>query len=770
MAGMGSYFVSNDKNLIALKDNVIQGKKYRFTILTDRLVRLEYSESGVFEDRATQNVIFRNFPKVEYTVNTSETLIQITTKYFVLNYVKNKNFSSGKLTPGSTLKVVLQGSDKSWYYGHPESRNFGTINYSLDDFSGKLKLSKGLYSTDGFAILDDSNSYVLKNDLEFSQRENKELDIYLFMYKKDLGLCFQDYFTLTGYPSLIPRYALGNWWYKNEKYSNDDIINIINKFNENNIPISVFMLGDKWSDNDNGFVFDNKLIDTGKLFSVFKQNNIKFGLTIDPTKKVNGKSYIPLIGNNVNEYLGIILRNLYSQGVSLFNIDYNNPNDRNNLQIFTHFHFIANELMINQRGIALCRNTGFSMHRYPIIFTGKTKVNFETLSIIPFYNSEASNMGLSWIAHPIGGYYGGIEQDELYLRYIQLATFSPIFLLSSEGGEYYKREPWRWNVNLLETVKKFMILRNKLIPYLYTEAYIYHKSGSPLVQPLYYSYPKIYDEPKYRNQYYFGQSMLVIPITKSKNQVMNRVVLQMFIPEGTWYNFLTGKKYPGNKYYLSFYKDEEYPVFCREGSIIPLSLDNTTDNPVNMEIVVFPGKDNEYKLYEDDGITTQYKNNTHYITNMVYKYQKDNYLFQISPLDPHYTIPNNRNYTIRFKNTKSASVSATVNGSPVTPQAFLDRSDLVVVLNNTPTSATVQVVIQGQNIEVEALSLINDDIKGILDDIEIETVVKEKTHEILFSDLTIKKKRIAIRKLKKFKLEPKYINMFLNLLEYISTV
>ena len=93
MAGMGSYFVSNDKNLIALKDNVIQGKKYRFTILTDRLVRLEYSESGVFEDRATQNVIFRNFPKVEYTVNTSETLIQITTKYFVLNYVKNKNCS-----------------------------------------------------------------------------------------------------------------------------------------------------------------------------------------------------------------------------------------------------------------------------------------------------------------------------------------------------------------------------------------------------------------------------------------------------------------------------------------------------------------------------------------------------------------------------------------------------------------------------------------------------------------------------------------------------
>ena len=59
MAGMGDYFVKNEKNLIARKDNIILGKTYRISILTDRLVRLEYSPSGVFEDRATQNLIVK---------------------------------------------------------------------------------------------------------------------------------------------------------------------------------------------------------------------------------------------------------------------------------------------------------------------------------------------------------------------------------------------------------------------------------------------------------------------------------------------------------------------------------------------------------------------------------------------------------------------------------------------------------------------------------------------------------------------------------------
>jgi alpha-glucosidase (family GH31 glycosyl hydrolase) len=769
MASMGDYFVKNDKNLIARKDNVILGKTYRISILTDRLVRLEYSPSGVFEDRATQNVIFRNFPKVTFTISNSETLTQISTSYFTIDYVKEKSFKSSKLTPGSNLRITLKDTDRVWYYGHPESRNFGTIGYSLDNFSSKLKLDKGLYSTDGFAVLDDSNSYVLKNSMEFVEREKDILDIYVFMYKKDLGLCLQDYYTLCGYPPLIPRYALGNWWYKNEEYTTKDVYDVVKNFYDDGIGLSVFLLGDKWQ-KDNSYIFNNEVINGIEVSNFLKNNNIKFGVTVDPFKGINDKSIIPFNMDNINLYFNQYVRNLYGMGINIFNLDYNNPNDKNNLALLNHYHYVAGETMLNQRGITMCRNTGISMHRYPIIFSGKTKVDFNTLNILPFYNASASNMGISFIAHPIGGYYGGIEDDELYLRYVQFGTFSPIFLLSSEGGKYYKREPWRWNESLREITKKYMNLRMQLIPYLYTESYIYHKSGSPLIQPLYYSYPKIYDEPRYRNQYFLGTEMLVIPITKTKNTVMNRVVQKMFIPKGTWYDFLTGRKYPGNKYYMSFYKDEDYPVFCREGSIIPLSLDMSWTNPINMEFVIFPGCDGVYNLYEDDGISNDYKNEVHYLTKLEFKYEKDNYVYKMMPVDTQYSIPNNRNYRIRFKNTGNSNVNVSVNGVSYPVQSYLDKSDLVVVINNVATSATIIVNVSGNDIEVEAVKLINYDIKGIIDDLEIETIIKEKVDDIIFSNMTIKKKRIAIRKLKKYKLEPKFINMFLNLLEYIDTV
>ena len=181
MTSLTSYFVKDKRDLVANSANVISGEKYRFSFLTDRLVRLEYSPNGVFEDRASQNVIFRNFGKVEFSVNQSETLLQIETKYFTLLYDKNKPFYSGKLTPGNNLRVTLKESDKMWYYGHPEARNFGALNYSLDNYNGKLKYDKGLYSTDGFATLDDTMSYVIDDNDNPINREKGVIDIYLFM-------------------------------------------------------------------------------------------------------------------------------------------------------------------------------------------------------------------------------------------------------------------------------------------------------------------------------------------------------------------------------------------------------------------------------------------------------------------------------------------------------------------------------------------------------------------------------------------------------------
>ena len=781
MAKLTSYFVKDTKKLIPNNKYIVKGQTYRFTVLTPRLIRIEYNKNGVFEDRATALVVNRTFGDFNYSVGGEEAALTIATEYFTLTYAKERPITT------NNIKVVINGTDKEWYPGHKEVRNVGSIGYSLDNLNNNLKLAKGLYSLDGFVLIDDSRSLVIDNEM-FLPREADTLDIYLFAYRTDLGLCLQDYFTLTGYPPMIPRYILGSWWYKNDPYNMYGIDDMIKKFNDNKIPISVFLLGNKWHNNIENFSYDRTMFDINVLNNYYKGKTQKFGLTINPELPINNQdplfnevikyiptnnnyvSFLPITNNTIPPYLNIVVNNLMASGINLFNIDYNNPNDPNGLFLLNHYHYtIAN---LNERGVILSRNPGIATHRYPVIYSGKTLVSWDTLKYLPSYNNSAANLGICWHAHAIGGYYGGIEDSELFIRYIQFGVFNPIFILASEAGKYYKREPWRWNQIKLSVIRDYMQLRNKLIPYIYNEGYVYHKYGVPIVQPLYYKYPKIYDEPDYVNQYFFGSKIMISPIIKRKNKEMNRVVQRVFIPNGIWYDYSSGKKFVGNKYYVGFYKDEDYPIFVKEGSIIPMSLDNNTNNPVNMEVQIFPAENGlygSYELYEDDGISQSAGKGNYLVTKMNLDKVETGYKFTIARKDGNFNMPN-RNYVLRFRNMKLPEKVVVRNGpSEIACTYELEKNDLIVRVDNINVYSKVEVEIFGNSLEIETISVINEEIKGILDDLEINTVLKEEIDAIIFSDLPVNKKRISLRKLKKRKLEPKFINMFIGLLEFIQT-
>lgn len=779
MASLSAYFIKNNRDLIPEQKNIITGDKYRFSILSPRLIRIEYNKDNKFENRATSLVVKRNFGSTNFTVEQTELSLTITTEYFTLTYVKGTPVNS------KNLKVKVNGTDREWYPSHKEIRNLGSINYSLDYLENNLKLDKGLYSFDGFATLDDSTNLVLEND-NFIPRE-PTYDMYLFVYNKDLGLCLQDYFNLTGYPPMIPRYTLGTWWYKNDPYNMYDIDNILKEFYDNHLPISVFLLGDKWHNREENFAYDRTLFDTNILNKYYKSKRVKFGLTINPELPIYPKdplfntlsnainnydnkylSFIPLNNNTISIYLNTVISNLKSTGINIFNIDYNNEKDKQGLFLLNHYHYVIANL--NEVGVILSRNPGIAPHRYPIIYSGQTRVSWDTLKALPTYNNSAANLGITWHAHAIGGYYGGIEDDELYLRYIQFGVFNPIFILAGDTGKYYKREPWKWNQLNLSVIRTYMQLRNKLIPYIYNEGYNYHEYGVPLIQPLYYKYPKIYDEPNYVNQYFFGSRIMISPIIKKKNIEMNRVVQRIFIPSGTWYDYFSGKKFAGNKYYVNFYKDEDYPIFVKEGSIIPMSLDDTSDLPRNMEIQIFPAENglySSYELYEDDGISLN-KNYNYIIIKMNLDRVENGYKFTITKKDGNLNVPN-RTYLLRFKNMKNPDkIIVKYQGQTKECQAIVEKNDLLLELKDINVYEPLEVLLLGNNLEIENISVINKEIEGILDDLEIETMIKESVDEIIFSDLSINKKRIGLRKLRRQGLEPKYINMFISLLEFIN--
>ncbi len=776
------------------KTNIFQGKYYRITILSEILIRFEFNQNGVFLDECTELVRNRNFSVPNLKVQQDERYLVIESSYFRLEYIKDRPFYGNKFTPEQNLKVLLNGTDKYWYFGHVEPRNFKTIGYSLDD-NENIKLDiNGLYSTDGFVSIDDSNSLILKDD-SFYQRSEKSIDTYVFMYKRDFGIALRDYFKLTGLPNLIPRYMFGNIWNKDTNYTDQNIKDLINKFNKNDIPINLIILGNEWHtklDTKYGLTFNKDLfIDFNKFIDYLKLKNIYLGVTINPmeisSKEENINEFINLsktelkdiINLNVynkdivNAYLNIFINNLLDKGVSSLIIDYNNPKDLYSLRVLNYYHakFFKEKKLKNP---ILSRNGLINTHTNNIIYTGKTYVSWKVLESLPLYNSSACNMGLCFVSNDIGGFYGGIEDDELYRRYIQLGTFSPIMRLSSAGSHYYKREPWNWDMHTLTIAKQYLRLRSELIPYLYSEAYNYTVTGIPFIQPIYYNHPEIFDEPLYKNEYYFGKCLFVCPITKQKDIIMNRTIQSIFLPEGVWYDFLTGIKYMGNKRYISFYKDEDYPVFATQGSIIPLAIlneenINSSNNPDGFEIHIFPGKSNTYTIFEDDPVID---NKEGYVKTIIdYNYMLNNYTVIIrQEMTDSSLIPSIRDYKIRFRNTRMPNDIEIYSGEEKIEnfKSYLDDNDFILEMIGIKSFRQITINCKGQDIEIDSVRLINNDIDSIINGLKIKTLLKSDVSKIMFSDLEIRKKRIEIRKLKRKGLGPKHINMFLKLLEYIE--
>jgi len=783
----------------AREDAIVQGNTYRITVLTERLLRLEYNASGQFYDAPSQFAINRNLEKPEAEIRQDDKFLEIKTKYFTLSYVKEKNFDAGKVVPMANLKVELNGSDRSWYVNHAEAKNLKGLFIAEDGDPKNGQFQKGLYSLDGFASFNDSDSLIYNEQGYLVERQEKYLDIYLFMYGTDIDGAMKDYFKLTGFPPLVPKYVLGNWWNRELPYTSEKILEIADKFEKTEIPLSVIVLDKDWHIRkigtkvyETGYTFNKELIDDPEeLLKTLHEKNIRIGLSINPVDGVgpHEENYANLIqafqierGKTVqfdpkNQTViraigGYMLVPLINKGIDFIYNDYQVDGNYQNLWLLNDFLYKMVDTP-SRRGLILSRNSIVASHRYPVTYTGKTLIGWDSLKRIPMINQNAANIGVSFISCDIAGNHGGVEEEDLYMRSVQLGCFSPILRFSSPPGKYYRKEPWRWNVRAEQIVHDYLNLRQELIPYLYSESYNYHL-GKPLVRPLYYDESFVLDDENFKNQYFLGSSFLICPILNKKDDLINRTIHKFYIPEGVWYDFNTGKKFPGKKEYLSFFRSEDYPVFVKSGAVIPLAKDggNSPYNPTNIEVHVFPGKSNSYTLFEDDGITKAYEKGTYLKTSYDYNYMPNNYTLIIRSLEGQAgVVPAYRNYKIRFRNTKRASdVVVYFNNAMIQPTCYVDDKDFVVELKQIPSIGQLTVNCKGNDIEIDAIRLINDDIDSILLDLKINTILKEKISAIMFSNLAIKRKRIEIRKLKKLGLTNEHMKLFLKLLEYIEQI
>ena len=806
MYPLGKQFEVDYSKATSDKKAVVQGSRFRISVISERVVRLEFSPNGQFLDRPTQLVRKRNIGLPDFSVRQDANVLEISTKYFALSYIKEQPFVGTKVDPMKNLKITLLSRErdrrKDWYVGHPEARNLLGNMVSVD-VNIPINLQKGLYSIDGFASIDDSYSKIIDEDGTLVDALPNHFDMYVFMYDKDFRQTLFDYFKMTGAPALIPRFALGNWWSRNTIYNDESIHNLIRHFERDTIPISVMLFDHDWHIRNTGpdkkirvgYTFNSELIrDPKSMISEFHRRGIRVGLVVNPTGGIyphemyypQASQYLgvtdnsvipfdPLNPKHIDVLFKMFLHPLEAQGVDFFWNDSTGNMDVTQLWSLNHYMYLDSGRNSNKRAMILARGGVFAPHRYPVLYGGSSEVSWKELKNLPFKYLNAANIGVSWWSHDVGGNHGGIEDGELYLRYVQLSTFGPILRFHGARGRYYKREPWLWDAKTFSITANYLRLRHRLIPYIYTEAYNYTKSGVPLIQPFYYNYMWVYDDDIYRNQYYFGSQLLVCPILEPKDPVMNRSVHKFFVPDGVWYDWVTGKKFPGNKKYVSFFKEDDYPVFAHAGSIIPLSNRSDYNNiglPTDLEIQIFPGVSNTYTLYEDDGVTSLYREGYFLKTSIDYNYMRDNYTVIIRSIDGKSGIaPERRNYKMVFRNTKLANnVIVYFNNDKLESQNYIDGNDFIVEVRNVPTIGQLTINCKGRDIEIDTVRLVNDELDSVLMDLKINTYLKEDIARIIFSDQTVDKKRIGIRKLRKNGLSKEHMRLFLKLLDYMNEI
>lgn len=749
---------------VALSDNMIIGEKYRITLLTEALVRLEYSEDGVFEDRATQTVLFRDFPKTGYHVVRNADGIEVHTSMLHLIY-NEKEFSSHGLS--IQIKGNLSAYHSIWHYGEKVHDLQGTAR-TLDDVNGEVELGHGVVSRFGYSILDDSKSQILLDDGWIEPRKKGVSDLYFFGYGHDYKQALNDFYRLCGKTPMLPRYALGNWWSRYYKYSEESYMELMDKFDEKNIPFTVAVIDMDWHQVDvdpkygsgwTGYTWNKKLFPDPKRFlGKLHDRGMHTTLNVHPADGVQGceEMYVdmakemgvdyenedpvvcdPASPKFMDAYFKYLHHPREAEGVDFWWIDWQQGNitkvpGLDPLWMLNHYHYLDNA-RDGKRPLTFSRYAGPGSHRYPVGFSGDSIVTWESLNFQPYFTSTASNIGYGWWSHDIGGHMFGYRDNELALRWVQLGVFSPINRLHSSKNEFMGKEPWQFPMEIGEVMKEFLRLRHQMLPYLYTMNHRAYKENTPLILPMYYTYPAEQVAYTVKNEYEYGTAFIVAPVTEKSVQGVGRARTHVWLPEGTYIDFFTGLVYSGDRE-MDMYRDlHSIPVLAKAGAIVPMTEEifgqEAARNPETMTIRVYGGADGSFQLYEDDNESNAYLKDECVLTDMDLKWSTGRFVIQKAAgrLE---LIPQKRTWTVEFWGVKDTEVTVEVEGTEVEAFKEYDEALGCLKISVPETSATSEIIIT-----LGAPELRENDVKtqvfNLLNQAEIPYMEKVAIMEIL---------------------------------------
>ncbi len=705
-------------NPAAPKEAVVQGDSYRISVLTPWLLRMEYSQSGEFEDRSTQCVLNRDFPVPRFQIFEKEDSLTILTEGLIFQYDKKPFSPNG-------LSIQVRGTRSAWNYGDEPEDLRGTAR-TLDEADGAIPLEHGLISRKGFALMDDSGSLLIREDGWVEPRQGSCQDLYFFGYGHQYEKCLEDFYHLTGHTPLLPRFVLGNWWSRFHKYTQEEYQDLVCRFEKEEIPFSVAVIDMDWhltqidpryGSGWTGYTWNRELFpDPGSFMNWLHEHQMKVTLNVHPAEGVGPhedayRTMAEALGKNWKEeeiiefditdpkfldaYFAYLHHPNEEAGVDFWWIDWQQGSRTkipglDPLWMLNHYHYLDSKRK-GERGLTFSRYAGLGSHRYPVGFSGDTVITWESLAFQPYFTANASNAGYGWWSHDIGGHMKGYRDEELTVRWVQYGVFSPIMRLHSTDNPFISKEPWNFGETAQRIMKRFLRMRHELIPYLYSMNYQSRFQGRPLIRPMYYAEPEREEAYQVPNEYYFGTEMIACPITVPLDKKAKTAPVKAWIPEGMWFDFFNGRIYQGGRMMYLHRELEDFPVLVKAGGIIPMAdfeeFTNSTENPDRLAVRIFPGAGGCFHLYEDAGREEDSCGDT----VMNWDYQQG--IFTISPEGCLDSLPAKRSFRLEFWDIRPAEAEVYIDGKRAEAESSYDgeRQILTVSIVSADKASRIEV-------------------------------------------------------------------------------
>ncbi len=608
-------------------------------------------------------------------------------------------------------KLTIWGTDR---YGFENEQ---------DPIYRSIPFYYGLHEGIGYGVFFD-NSFKTYFDFGFESEnlmsfwaDGGEMNYY-FINGPELIKVAERYVSLTGTPELPPLWALGYHQCKWSYYPDSKVREIANEFRSREIPCDAIYLDIDYMEGFRCFTWNkNHFPNPQKLLSDLKKDGFNTVVIIDPGIKCDPEYYVWQEGvekdlfcrrgdgdymkgavwpgycyfpdftkKDSREWWATLFKTLTDVGVSGIWNDMNEP------AVFGYGTFpddvrhdydsnpCSHRKAHNVYGMQMARATyeglklnlpekrpfnitrsGFSgFQRYASVWTGDNIATWEHLWLANMQCQRLSISGVSFCGTDIGGFIGE-PNGELFVRWIQMSVFHPFFRGHS-SGDRGEKEPWVFGPENEKIAKKYIELRYKLLPYIYTTFWQHIKNGTPMIRPLVFISQTDYETHHREDEFGFGDHLLVCPIAYEKQEAR-----WMYLPQGIWYNYWDDTQYTGGVEIWVNTPLDTMPIFVRAGALLPNFpiMQYTNEKKIDvLDLHYYLGQVHTKSVwYEDKGEGYEYLENKCLIHNFESTYSKNSFtLKQILEGDfkPEYKF-----MKIHFHGLTNKSISFNMDGETI---------------------------------------------------------------------------------------------------------